>query len=129
MLITKMAECSVRLMRIQNRENAMFNLTSSEAGHPEETIKSLDNGSEELIQEVRDAYSENWKLDPGTFVKKMNITDEVNYQNLSDVSGWIYVEDNMPITTNYIIKKCTNENLNLFDFISREIDQSKKNWN
>ena len=124
-----MAECSVRLMRIQNRENAMFNLTSSEAGHPEETIKSLDNGSEELIQEVRDAYSENWKLDPGTFVKKMNITDEVNYQNLSDVSGWIYVEDNMPITTNYIIKKCTNENLNLFDFISREIDQSKKNWN
>ena len=121
-----MAECSVRLMRIQNRENAMFNLTSSEAGHPEETIKSLDNGSEELIQEVRDAYSENWKLDPGTFVKKMNITDEVNYQNLSDVSGWIYVEDNMPITTNYIIKKCTNENLNLFDFISREIDQSKK---
>ena len=48
MLITKMAECSVRLMRIQNRENAMFDLTSSEAGHPEESIKSLDNGSERL---------------------------------------------------------------------------------
>ncbi len=125
MLIKKMAECYVRLKRIQNRENAMFALASSEAGHPEESIKSLDNGSEELIQEVRDAYSENWKLDPGTFVKKMNITDEINYQNLSDVSGWIYVEDNMPITTNYIIKKCTNENLNLFDFISRETAQSK----
>ena len=41
MLITKMAECSVRLMRIQNRENAMFDLASSEAGHPEESIKSL----------------------------------------------------------------------------------------
>jgi len=126
MLIKKMAECSVRLMRIQNRENAMFDLASSEAGHPEESIKSLDNGSEELIQEVRDAYSENWKLDPGTFVKKINITDEINYQNLSDVSGWTYVEDNMPTTTDYIIKKCTNENLNLFDFISREIDQSNK---
>ena len=124
MLITKMAECSVRLMRIQNRENYMFDLASSEAGHPEESIKSLDNGSEELIQEVRDAYSENWKLDPGTFVKKINITDEINYQNLSNVSGWTYVEDNMPTTTDYIIKKCTNENLNLFDFISREIDRS-----
>jgi len=124
-LITKMAECSVRLMRIQNRENAMFDLTSSEAGHPEESIKSLDNSSEKLIQAVRDAYSENWHLDPSTLVKKMTIIDEIDRQNLSDVSGWIYVEDNMPITTNYIIKKCTNENLNLFDFISRETDQSK----
>ena len=125
MLITKMAECSVRLMRIQNRESAMFDLASSEAGHPEESIKSLDNSSEKLIQAVRDAYSENWHLDPSTFVKKMTIIDEIDRQNLSDVSGWIYVEDNMPITTNYIIKKCTNENLNLFDFISRETDQSK----
>ena len=124
-LISKMAECSVRLMRIQNRENAMFDLASSEAGHPEESIKSLDNSSDKLTQAVRDAYSENWHLDPGTFVKKMTIIDEVDRQNLSDISGWIYVEDNMPITTNYIIKKCTNENLNLFDFISRETDQSK----
>jgi hypothetical protein len=112
-------------MRIQNRENYMFDLASSEAGHPEESIKSLDNSSEKLIQAVCDAYSENWHLDPSTFVKKMTIIDEIDRQNLSDVSGWIYVEDNMPITTNYIIKKCTNENLNLFDFISRETDQSK----
>jgi len=33
-------------MRIQNRENAMFDLASSEAGYPEESIKSLDNDSE-----------------------------------------------------------------------------------
>ena len=33
-LIAKMAECTVRLMRIQNTENAMFDLASSEAaGH------------------------------------------------------------------------------------------------
>ena len=99
-----MTEYSVRLMRIQNRENYMFDLASSEAGHPEESIKSLDNSSEKLIQAVRDAYSENWHLDPSTFVKKMTIIDEIDRQNLSDVSGWIYVEDNMPITTNYIIK-------------------------
>ena len=111
-------------MRTQKVENAMFDLASSEAGHPEESIKSIDNGSEKLTQAVRDAYSENWHLDPGTFVKKMTIIDEIDRQNLSDVSGWIYVEDNMPITTNYIIKKCTNENLNLHDFISRETDQS-----
>ena len=125
MLITKMAECSVRLMRIQNRESAMFDLASSEAGHPEESIKSLDNSSDKLIQEVCDAYSENWKLDPGSFVKKSIIMDEIDYQNLDDVTGWAYVEDNMPTATDYIIKKCTNESLNLYDFISRETDQSK----
>jgi len=125
MLITKMAECSVRRMRIQNRESAMFDLASSEAGHPEESIKSLDNSSDKLIQEVCDAYSENWKLDPGSFVKKSIIMDEIDYQNLYDVTGWAYVEDNMPTATDYIIKKCTNESLNLYDFISRETDQSK----
>ena len=44
-LIVKMAECTVRLMRIQQTENAMFDLASSEAGHPEESIRSLDNSS------------------------------------------------------------------------------------
>ena len=124
-LISKLAECTVRLMRIQNRESAMFDLASSEAGHPEESIKSIDNGSEQLTQAVRDAYSENWKLDPGSFVKKSIIMDEIDYQNLDDVTGWAYVEDNMPTATDYIIKKCTNESLNLYDFISRETDQSK----
>jgi hypothetical protein len=124
-LIEKMSECSVRLIRIQNTENAMFDLASSEAGHPEESIKSLDNNSDRLTQAVRDAYSENWQLDPGALVKKMVIIGEINRQNLSDISGWGYVEDNMPITRNYIIKKCTNENLSLFDFISRETDQSE----
>jgi hypothetical protein len=122
-LITKMAECSVRLMRIQNTENAMFDLASSEAGHPEESIRSIDNDSEQLIQAVRNAYSDNWKLNPGTLIKKMVIIEEIDRQNLSSISGWVYVEDNMPITTNYIIEKCTNENLNLFDFISREANQ------
>ena len=35
-LISKLAECSVRLMRIQQVENAMFDLASSEAGSPED---------------------------------------------------------------------------------------------
>ena len=106
-LIVKMAECTVRLMRIQQTENAMFDLASSEAGHPEESIRSLDNSSEKLTQAVYDAASANWQLNSGAFAKNMNILDEIDRQNLSDISGWIYVEDNMPITSNYIINKCT----------------------
>ena len=122
-LIVKMAECSVRLMRIQNTENAMFDLASSEAGHPEESIKSLDNGSERLNEAVGLASSLDWQFDLHAFVKKMTVLDEIDRQNIKDVMSWIYVEDNMPIVAYYITKYCTKENLNLDDFISRETDQ------
>jgi hypothetical protein len=123
-LISKLAECTVRLMRIQQTENAMFDLASSEAGHPEESIRSLDNSSERLTQAVYVAASANWQLNSGAFAKNMNILDEIDRQNLSDVSGWLYVEDNMPVAADYIIKKCTSERLNLCDFVSRETGQS-----
>ena len=124
MLIIKMAECSVRLMRIQNRENAMFDLTSSEAGSAKESIKSLSNNDEEITQAVRNASFVDWQFDSDTCIKKMNIVNEIDRQNLDDITGWIYVGDNMPIIASYIIRKCIKENLNLCDFFSREINQS-----
>ena len=122
-LIVKMAECTVRLMRIQNSENAMFDLTSSEAGHPEESIKSLDNGSDRLSEAVGLASSMDWQFDLNAFVSKMTVLNEIDRQNIKDVVSWIYVEDNMPIVAYYVNKYCTKENLNLDDFISRETDQ------
>jgi len=122
-LIVKMAECTVRLMRIQNSENAMFDLASNEAGHPEDSIKSLDNGSDRLSEAVGLASSMDWQFDLNAFVSKMTVLNEIDRQNIKDVVGWIYVEDNMPIVAYYITKKCTKENLNLDDFISRETDQ------
>jgi len=122
-LIVKMAECTVRLMRIQNTENAMFDLASSEAGHPEESIKSLDNGSDRLSEAVGLASSMDWKFDSRAFASKMVVLNEIDRQNIKDVVSWIYVEDNMPIVTYYVNKYCTKENLNLDDFISRETDQ------
>ena len=124
-LIFKLAELCVRLIRMQRVENSMFSLASSEAGHPEEAIKSLDNGSGRLIQPVGEAGSVNWQFNPRTYVKKTMILDEIDSPNLDDITGWAYVEDNMPITAKYIIKRCANENLNLHDFITREIDQAK----
>jgi len=124
MLITKMAECSVRLMRIQNRENAMFDLASSEAGHPEESIRSLDNSSERLIQAVRDTVSADWQYNPVILSHKFNILDEVDNQNLDDVSGWVYIEQNMPRTSDYIINKCVIENIDLYEYISKETGKS-----
>ena len=123
-LIFKLAELCVRLIRMQRVENSMFSLASSEAGHPEESIKSLDNGSERLTQAVGGISSADWQFNFRIFTKKMIILDEIDRQNSSDVSDWAYVEGNMPIIADHIIKKCINEDLNLCDFISRETNQS-----
>jgi len=122
-LIVKMAECTVRLMRIQNTENAMFDLASCEAGHQEESIKSLDNGSDRLSEAVGLASSMDWKFDSRAFASKMVVLNEIDRQHIKDVVSWIYVEDNMPIVAYYVNKYCTKESLNLDDFILREIDQ------
>jgi len=77
------------------------------------------------VHRQADANPANWQLNSGAFAKNMNILDEIDRQNLSDVSGWLFVEDNMPVAADYIIKKCTSEHLNLHDFVSRETGQSR----
>jgi len=114
-----------RVLISKQTESAMFDLASSEAGHPEESIRSLDNSSEKLTQAVYVAASANWQLNSGAFAKNINILEEIDRQNLSDISGWLYVEDNMPVAAGYIIKKCISEHLNLCDFVSRETGQSR----
>jgi len=127
MLIIKMAECSVRLMRIQNRENAMFDLASNEAENVIEAIKSLSNGHKldpRLIDSMATARLGNPTNNPRIIEDKVRLMDEIDFQNLSDVSGWGYVEKHMPMVESYINKKCAEEDLDLYSFIFRETDDS-----
>ena len=123
-LIVKMAECTVRLMRIQNTENAMFDLATNEAGNPIETIKSLDSNSDRLIQDVQDTISITWKFDPSSYARKMQILIELEGQKLDRISDWSYVENNMSVNTDYICEASIAMNLTIQDFILRESNQS-----
>ena len=120
-LITKMAECIVRLMRIQKTENAMFDLASSESEHINEIVKSLDNGNidPKLVKTLRAAYLNNLLLDANTINNKTYIINEITSLNLSAISNWSYVEQHMPMTKNYIIDKCTEKNLNICEYINK----------
>jgi hypothetical protein len=120
-LIAKMAECIVRLMRIQKTENAMFDLASSESEHINEIVKSLDNGNidPKLVKTLRAAYLNNLLLDANTINKKTYIINEITSLNLSAISNWSYVEQHMPMTKNYIIDKCTEKNLNICEYINK----------
>ena len=120
-LIAKMAECIVRLMRIQKTENAMFDLASSESEHINEVVKSLDNGNidPKLVKTLRAAYLNNLLLDANTINNKTYIINEITSLNLSAISNWSYVEQHMPMTKNYIIDKCTEKNLNICEYINK----------
>ena len=119
-LISKLAECTVRLMRIQQVENAMFDLSSSEAEHPNEVIKSLDNDNPNFIKAMQAASLGNPKYNPKAVEEKISLINEIDSQNLSNVSGWGYIEKHMPMVKTYIIDKCTEEGLDLYHFIHRE---------
>ena len=121
MLISKLAECTVRLMRIQQVENAMFDLASSEAEHIDEIVKSLDNGNinPELVKTIRAAHLNNLLLDAKTVANKTHIINEITSQNLKNISNWDYVEKHMPMTKNYIVDKCTEKNLNICEYINK----------
>ena len=126
-LISKLAECTVRLMRIQQVENAMFDLASSEAEHIVEAIKSLNNDykiDSRLIDAIETARLGYPTYNPNIVIDKINLMDEIDFQNLSDVSGWGYVEKYMPMAKDHIIKKCSEEGLDLYSFILRETDKS-----
>ena len=126
-LISKLAECTVRLMRIQQVENAMFELASSEAEHIVEAIKSLSNDHKldsRLIDAMATARLGYPTYNPNIVIDKINLMDEIDFQNLSDVSGWGYVEKYMPMAKDHIIKKCFEEGLDLYSFMLRETDKS-----
>ena len=127
MLITKMAECDVRLRRIQNKETYMFDLASNEAENVVKAIKSLSNGHKldpRLIDSMATARLGNPTNNPRIIEDKVRLMDEIDFQNLSDVSGWGYVEKHMPMVESYINKKCAEEDLDLYSFIFRETDDS-----
>ena len=124
MLITKMAECSVRLMRIQKVEDAMFDLASDEADSLLEAVKSLDNNSDRLIQAIQDTISITWKFDPSSYTRKMQMLIELNEQKFDRISGWSYVETNMPVNSDFICKASFAMNITIQDFIVEEANQS-----
>jgi len=63
-----------------------------------QTIKSLDNSIDRLTQMVYDTITADWQYNPVALNNKMDLINEIDYQNLSDVSGWEYIEKNIHLT-------------------------------
>ena len=126
MLITKMAECSVRLLRIQNVESSMFDLANSEAEHPNEIVKSLNNGdiSSKLVKAIRSAYLNKPLSNDKLITYKTSIINEISSHNIDDIRNWNYIDKHMPLTTIYIVNKSAEENKNIYSFIFEESDDS-----
>ena len=126
MLITKMAECSVRLLRIQNVESSMFDLANSEAEHPNEIVKSLNNGdiSSKLVKAIRSAYLNKPLSNDKLITYKTSIINEISSHNIDDIRNWNYIDKHMPLTTIYIVNKSAEEIKNLYTFIFEESDDS-----
>jgi hypothetical protein len=58
----------------------MFDLASSEAEHPNEVIKSLDNGNidSKLVETMHAAYLNKPQFNPASIIDKTNLIYEIN---------------------------------------------------
>ena len=124
MLISKLAECTVRLARMQRVEDAMFDLASSESAHPDLSIISLSNNNEDLSHAVKDTSPIKLQFNADEFTNKMDLLDEIKSQNFDDVSNWSYIESNMQRTAKYVIQECLDNNIRLHNFITKKTSQS-----
>ena len=102
----------------------MFDLASSEAAHPEDSINSLSNNNEDLTQAVKNTSPLRLQFNADDFNKKTDILDQIKQQTFNDILDWDYLESSMPIVASYIVQKCTDENLKLHNLISRKSGQS-----
>ena len=123
-LISKLAECTVRLMRTQKVENAMFDLASSESAHPDLSIISLSNNNEDLSHAVKDTSPIKLQFNADEFAKKMSLLDEIKSHNFDNISNWNYIENNMQGTAKHFIQECLDNNIRLHNFITKESSQS-----
>ena len=124
MLISKLAECTVRLARMQRVEDAMFDLASSESLHPDLSITSLSNNNEDLSHAVKETSPIKLQFNADKFTKKMTLLDEIKSQNFDSISNWSYIESNMQYTTKHVIQGCFDSNVRLHDFIAQESSQN-----
>ena len=120
MLIAKLAECTVRLTRIQNVESSMFDLASSEAIHPDLSINSLSNNNDELSRSVKEASPLKLQFNADKFNEARNLLNEIKSQNFDDITDWNYIENNMQLTAKHIVNECLDNNMGLDEFIAEE---------
>jgi len=121
LLIAKLAECTVRLMRIGEVENALFDLANSESDDLLHAIRSLNVESSEILEErIRDALTTDQWIDKDKFMERFKAFTEMSMQNFSDISGWRFIESKTPKTASYIKELARSEAMSIKDFIERE---------
>ena len=116
-LIEKLADTRTRLDRFHHVEDALFTLAQERAESPDHVVNSFgvvdDQG---VLEELSDhSFGIPYRYDP---IPKKLFKELINH-DLSDVSGWGYITDNMPVLREHIIEECRKHNVDVEDLMSR----------
>lgn len=115
-LIEKLADTKTRLDRFHNAEDALFALAHERANAPDYALNSFEIDDKEVLEELSDhAFGINQQKD---LINEKLFKELIN-QDLSDVSGWKYIKENMPFLREHILGECKKENEDMEEFMSR----------
>jgi len=87
-------------------ETALYELAQAQAENPSRVIESYESDNPNLEKEVADALHRHNTINKRTFDDPLTLYQELTEIELSDISGWQYVMDEMPETYLYIMKQC-----------------------
>jgi len=124
LLITKVAECSVRLIRIQNAENALFDLATVEAEDPVKTLKSFGNEDKDLHNTFISTVYQSIEINQEKIAEKLTLIKEIDQHTISSISGWEYIYNNMPLIYRYLVTQCLQENITIKHYLIRESEHT-----
>lgn len=122
-LIEKLAETTVRIARFHNVEDNLFCLAREQSASPERVIESFDLEDKELADDFAQHQI-------GLLTLKAHPSEtlyaEIIANDKDQISGWQYVEDNMPQLKAHIFEECRKEKRDVQELLGGLTDQENR---
>ena len=123
LLISKLAECTVRLTRTQNVETALYELAQAQAENPKHALESYEANLKNFEKEIAQGVHRYSFTDKALEIENSHeLYVELAEHDFINVSGWQYVCDHMPQTREFVINQCKQEGIDLKSFLKHQIN-------
>ena len=118
-LVESIVASRVKILRFHAIEEANLDLAQSRATDPQQFLNSLGLDNDAIEKEFAALLCGSYRPPEGGF--EYEFINELAHTPTHDISGWKYVEQNMPLLREHLMTSATNEGLSLPAFIGHKV--------
>ena len=121
-LVETIVASRVKLLRFHAIEDANLDLAQSKATDPQQFLDALGLDNDSMGKEFAALLCGSYRPPEGGLNHEFR--NELAQTPTHEISGWNYVEENMPLLKEHLISSATNEELSLPAFIGTKVPES-----